>query len=95
MKKFFLAVFIIAIIGVQPVVAQSGQDESGEKAAAKGSAPAKKDAKKDKEIIININLASDDDIIQALDKAKDIELVNEDNTKKEENAKRSNKEGKK
>ena len=91
MKKLLPAVFVIALIAVQPVFAQPGQEESGETAASKGSAP----AKKDKEIVININLASDEEINQALEKAKDIEVVNEDNTKKDENAKKSNKEGKK
>jgi len=92
MKKLFLAVFVIALIAVQPVFAQPGQEESGETATSKGTAP----PKKDKEIVININLASDEEINQALDKAKDIELVNEENTKKkEENAKKTNKEGKK
>jgi len=91
MKKLFLAVFVIAIIAVLPVFAQPGQEESGETATSKGAAP----PKKDKEIVININLASDEEINQALEKAKDIEVVNEDNTKKDENAKKSNKEGKK
>jgi len=61
--KFFLVLLFVIITGIQPALAQSGDD--AEKPVKEG------------ETVININLASDDEFKQALDKAGDIDLVNE------------------
>ena len=75
-RDFFLILLFTIIIGIQPVSAQSGSD-------AKPAAPEK--TVKEEETVININLASDDEFIKALEAAGDIELVNEDSSAKTEN----------
>jgi len=72
--KLFLVLFVVIMIGIQPVFAQSG---SG--APAKPAVP-EKNVKAD-ETVININLASDSEFIQALQSAGDVELVNEETAK--------------
>jgi len=81
--RFLLVLLFIIIIGIQPVFAQSGND-----ASAKTSAPEK--TVQEKEVVININLASDQEFFQALETAGDIELVNEENAKTEKNEKAPN-----
>ena len=76
--KFFLVLFITIMIGIQPVFAQSGSE-----APAKPAVP----EKKADEIVININLASDSEFIQALQTAGDVELVNEETAKTEKSDK--------
>lgn len=98
--KIFLVLFIIgSIMGIQTAFAQQKDDAKPE--AAKPAAQ-EKSVKKGGEVAINLNMASDDEFKKALDKAKDIELVNEGAAKPEESgkktnesAKKSNKEGKK
>jgi len=70
-KKFFLVLLITIMIGIQPLCAQSGSD-----GAANPAVP-KKIVKKT-EIVININLASDDEFFDALESADDVEMVNEE-----------------
>jgi len=79
--KFFLVLFIaiVTITGIQPAFAQSGND-----------VPAKQ-PDKEGETVININLASDNEFIQALETATDIELVNEETAKNAKNASSENK----
>ena len=81
--KFFLVLFITVIIGIQPALAQSKND-----APAKSAAPEK--PVKDGEIVININLASDNEFTQALESAGDVELVNEETAKAEKSDKKPN-----
>ena len=85
--EFFLILLFTIIIGIQPVLAQSGSD-----------VPAKPTAKektvKEDEIVININLVSDSEFIQALQTAGDIELVNEDSSSKTEKSDKAPDQGK-
>jgi len=71
--KIILILVFTIIIGIQPAFAQS-----------KNEAPAKPAVKekpvKEKETVININLASDKDFAQALEAAGEVELVNEDSS---------------
>jgi hypothetical protein len=69
--KIFLVLLITIMVGIQPVCAQSGSD------GAADPADPKKPVKKT-EVVININLASDDEFSEALETASDIELVNEE-----------------
>jgi hypothetical protein len=66
--KIFLVLLITIMIGIQPVFAQSGSGGSD----------------KPTEVVININLASDSEFIQALEAAGDVELVNEETAKTKE-----------
>jgi len=75
--KIFLVLLITIMIGIQPVFAQSGSGGSG-KPAAQGKAV------KEVEVVININLASDSEFIQALEAAGDVELINEETAKAKE-----------
>jgi len=75
--KFFLVLLITILIGIHPVFAQSGSD-----GAAIPAVP-KKIVKK-VQVVININLASDDEFIEALESADDVEMVNEETAKTEE-----------
>jgi len=69
--KFFLVLLITILIGIHPVFAQSGSDGAGIPAVPK------KIVKK-VQTVININLASDDEFIEALEFADDVEMVNEE-----------------
>jgi len=75
--KFILVVLFTIIIGVQPALAQS-KNEAPAKPPAKPAAQEK--PVKDKETVININLASDKDFKQALEAAGEVELVSEDHS---------------
>jgi ABC-type glutathione transport system ATPase component len=72
--SFFLVLLITLMIGIQPAFTQPAYDMLDEPAATEK-------ADNEAEIVININLASDDEFIQALLIASDIELVNEENAK--------------
>jgi hypothetical protein len=82
--KIFLVLLITIMVGGYPAFAQQAQAESGKPPAAKEAVPEEK-------AVININLASDDEFNQALEKASDIELVDEETAKTEESGKTSNK----
>jgi len=69
-EKIFLILLFTIIIGIQPVLAQSGSEGS-----VKPTAPEK--TVKEGEVVINITLASDSEFTQALQTAGDIELVND------------------
>jgi len=81
--KFFLVLLITIIICIQPVFAQSGNGESAK-------SPDQEKTVQEKEVVININLASDKEFTQALETAGDIELVNEEPAKTEKSDKNSN-----
>ena len=85
-KKLFLVLLFTIITVIQPAFAQPARDESGEPAATKETTTT--NTTKEKETVININLASDDELNQALDKASDVELVNEEHAKNEESGKK-------
>jgi flagellar basal body-associated protein FliL len=63
-RNFFLVLFIIVMIGIQPVLAQSGSEAAEEAAKEEGT-------------VININLVSDSEFTEALQNASDVELINE------------------
>jgi len=69
--KIFLVLLFTVIVGIQPVLAQSGSDASAQPAASEKPVQGE-------EVVININLASDDEFVHALEAAGDIELVNEE-----------------
>jgi len=73
--KFVLVLLFAVVIGVQPALAQS-KNEAPAKPPAKPAAQEK--PVKEKETVININLASDNDFKQALEAAGEVELVSED-----------------
>jgi hypothetical protein len=81
-KIFLILLTIIIITGFQPVFAQSGQTSDKPAAAEKTI--------QEKETVININLASDKDFIQALESAGDIELISEESAKTEKSDKNTN-----
>jgi hypothetical protein len=72
--KFFLVLFITILIGIQPVFAQPAYDGSSKPEATE-------EADKEADVVININLVSDDEFTKALESADDIELVNEETAK--------------
>jgi len=76
--KIFLVLLFTVIVGIQPVLAQSGSDASTKPAATEK--PAQRE-----EVVIDINLASDDEFVKALEAAGDIELLNEDSSAKTTN----------
>jgi uncharacterized membrane protein len=78
-----LLIIIITITGIQTVFAQSGRDVTAETAATERTV-------QEKEAVININLISDKDFIQALQTASDVELINEESAKTEKNDKDTN-----
>jgi len=69
--KIFLVLLFTVIFCIQPVLAQSGSDASAQSAATEKPVQGE-------EVVININLASDDEFVNALEAAGDIELVNEE-----------------
>jgi hypothetical protein len=85
--KFILVVLFTIVIGIQPALAQSNNE-----APAKPAAPAK--PVKETETVININLASDKDFIQALEAAGEVELVNEEPAKTDTKTDNSKSQGK-
>jgi len=71
---FFLVLLITILIGFQPVFAQPAYDGSSKLETTEN-------AGKEADVVININLVSDDEFTQALESADDIELVNEETAK--------------
>jgi len=94
--QILLIALMIGMTGLYPVFAQQAQDDSDKQEApapsaskpapaaaapAAPSASAKKGTAKGKETVININSVSDNEFSEALENAKDIELVNEGTAK--------------